>query len=79
MLRLTSAMLSMSMGRDPASRHHMWVGYALLLMVVVTSVKEVLEAKAVLSIVACHLDWCIGLDDLLSITIEATRNKINLQ
>ena len=52
MLKLTSAMFSMSMGRDPASRHHMWVGYALLLMVVVTSVKEVLQAKPVQSIVA---------------------------
>ena len=52
MLRLTSAMFSMSMGRDPASRHHMWVGYALLLMVVVTSVKEVLQAKPVQSIIA---------------------------
>ena len=52
MLRLTSAMFSMSMGRDPASRHHMWVGYAVLLIVVVTSVKEVLQAKPVLSIFA---------------------------
>ena len=48
MLRLTSAMFSMSMGRDPASRHHMWVGYALLLIVVVTSVKEFLQAKYLL-------------------------------
>ena len=48
MLKLTSAMFSMSMGRDPASRHHMWVGYALLLIVVVTSVKEFLQAKYLL-------------------------------
>ena len=48
MLRLASAMFSMSMGRDPASRHHMWVGYALLLIVVVTSVKEFLQAKYLL-------------------------------
>ena len=52
MLKLTSAMFSMSMGRDPTSRHHMWVGYALLLMVVVTSVKEFLQAKPVLSLFA---------------------------
>ena len=57
MLKLTSAMFSMSMGRDPASRHHMWVGYALLLIVVVTSVKEVLQAKPVLSIVARLVCW----------------------
>ena len=48
MLRLTSAMFSMSMGRDPTSRHHMWVGYALLLIVVVTSVKEFLQPKYLL-------------------------------